>query len=385
LRHCTKTLVMNACNESSPVGQLGIRMVRTFLSRGISQVAASSYRLQYKAAQIFYQNFYVSFFLNGRDFDKAAADGRRALREDKRRHKDEERDDHFVLWNWSNSQSPHCSKTPGKPSLLHRKMLAEVLRSFFRPVVAFLRSKAEEWHAHHADRYPMCSIHWNFGLLTSHMRYVSKLDIPSINMYAIEIEWWLRERGSIYLYPEDGETAFIYPRIQTMIQNMVRVWAETNFVGEVRVLQVEGMLKKYQKQPSRYPQWAKNSTYENVADGGDWRWPPRRKRAGGLPKAPQVNTMIIINGIEQLKPINTPAKRAVLQRIEDVAKEVYAKDKDNYYLITIGSLVLDQFTKLPMGYTPKGCGVEEKWADPIGLSLPLYKNIQLATWRHKIQ
>jgi hypothetical protein len=79
-------------------------MIRTLLKEEMACVSGTSHRLQASAAKIYYPRFYISLLLYG-SFNRAAANAQLTLRKNKKIHKNEERYDHYVHWNWLSTQN----------------------------------------------------------------------------------------------------------------------------------------------------------------------------------------------------------------------------------------------------------------------------------------
>ncbi|KAI9708077.1 MAG: hypothetical protein M1820_004281 [Bogoriella megaspora] len=381
LSKCTKVLVMNACNMSSPYGGLGITLVRNFLAAGIDQVAGTSYKLQVTAAQIFYPTFYMSYLLK-RSFSGAAADARLALRRDLRRHEEEERDDHFIHWNWSNNANNPVPLAPRRPFRLHCKRAIEVVQWLFSVAMAGLHlKKADIYSSNDKNNYPMCEVHERFYDVLTHVDCALRLKPPGISLHGMEIEWHLKEHmdHSVYLYPADG-AEFIIPRIRDLIHNMVRIWVETSFVCEVRVLQIRKMIAGRMSWglPTPLRSWI-DPSYETLMEKADWSWPQRPKNMSQYRKPPQAKTLLIISDFDHLIPLKTMAQRKLLRQIQHVAREIYASEGDSYYLITTGRSKFQSFMDLEEPYKLKDCGLADKWGNPWSMNLPLVGNIELAT------
>lgn len=390
LRNRTKLLVMNACNSSSVTGQLGIRMVRSFLDNEIPCVSATSYRLLASSARIFYPRFYMSLFLYG-SFIKAAADARLALRKDKKRHyydegkRSRDRDDHFVHWNWSSSEHLRRVLIPSRSLLLHLKMLAEVLPRVFSWCTSCVHSRRRDWHEKQFQEWPMYTIHRRFFDLETHVRCAQHFNIPGISIYALEVEHHLKsnDKHSVYLFPpnprSDGTTGL--KMIQDMIRNMVRIWVETNFVTEVRVLQVHRMLESGWNAP-----WPlSKTTYRKLITKPDWTW----RQTGFTPgrKQPKIRRMLIIDDIDLLVDHKGRLRQEekhmdVWEQIVQIAKDIKETEKDIYVLI-IGGILQEDWEKSTAGFNSPVLGLAVAGAVPI--MLDIREKIELATYAHTTQ
>ena len=385
LRKRSRVLVMNACNSSSLKGELGIRMVRAFVTDNMTYVSATSYRLQETAAEIFYPRFYMSLMLNwsqelSASFSKAAADARLALRKNPKRHKGEKRDDFFVHWNWSNGTNMVRGKAPSRSFQLHRRVLLELVSLVVGWLFCILFKK-HAWYSSSQDQYPMFTIHRNYDHLETHVRYAQYLDIPSITLYTLEIEYHLKgnEQHSVYLHPPNRNSERLLQSIKNLLRNMIRIWVETNFVTEVRVLQVKELLK-YASHSWFEPRFWTNGRFESLILRPDWRW--RRQNEYEGRRKLGIDRMLIVEGFEALEqlPNDNEQKENALVRIDAVLEEM--KRGGECYVVTIGGLLDDDWRRLDSNYARKTIG--RKWTEAEVMMLPVRNDVDLATYSRKI-
>jgi hypothetical protein len=382
LRGRTKLLVMNACNSSSLTGELGIRMVRTFLQEEMGAISATSYRLQETAAKIYYPVFYMSLLLYG-SFNRAAADARHALRKDKRRHAGKERDDHYVQWNWSSTPDLVADVKPVRSTWLHFRMFIELLPCIISWIVAHacvVKARKEAWQTNHALDYPMYAIHRDFDKVECHVRCAEQLDIPSLTLYNLELEYWLKhnEKHSVYLHPQHPNSDPGLDSIRSLVQNTVRIWVETNFVSEVRKLNIREMLKGEYKPWSKPTRFWSESNYRDSMLEADWTW--RCEKNCNL-KEPDVKCMLIIDGFELLAGQRHPRRNTVLQQLQKIAVEMNTASNDNMYVITIGGLLEDDWNEVSSDFDLKVLG--QKWVKAEVVKLPLRSNPAVSTFTRK--
>ncbi|KAF2741043.1 hypothetical protein EJ04DRAFT_558416 [Polyplosphaeria fusca] len=380
LGQCTDLLVMNACNSSSISGQLGIRMVRTFLQEDMGCISATSYRLQESAAKIYYPHFYMSLLLNG-SFNRAAADARAALRRNQTRYRGEERDDHYVHWNWSRTANLRADVEPLRSKHLLIRMLLESIPRVLCWLYACMCFKVDAWRDSQADDYPMYAIHRQFDRLDRHVLCAEQNDIPSMGLHILEAEYYLtkNDKHSVYLHSayNDGPGR---RWISSLIRNTVRIWVETNFVSEVRLLTVQGLLDRDCK-PWRKPRLWMESWYAESMKHPDWIWSQENPNPDQKP--PSIRRMLIIDGFENLEPQSDARKREVLNKIGAIAEQMQKEDGD-FYLITIGSLVETQWKLLPSDYARKNLTtLTMKWTGIPILMVPLEEDTELATYVRK--
>lgn len=380
----TNFLVMNACNSSSPTGGLGIQMIRTFLKdRRVACVAATSYRLLEETASIFYPTFYMSLLMNG-SFNRAAAEGRRALRDYKIRY-GEERDDAYVQWNWSSTVNLHKDSEPSRSNRLHFNMLLELLpRSFFL-ILACVRRNLDKWRSTHAIDYPMYDVHQNFRNMKAHVNCCQQVDIPKITLHAMEIEYYLKTNihHALYLHPARKNSYSQLRIIKTLVLNMIRIWIDTNFVTEIRILDVEKMLKRPTKSSWPIPLFWTGTKYEDLMKSPDWSW---QQQSQIHPRVkPKVKSMLIIYGIEQILPLeyDDGPKSDVLDHISKVAQQIEETHRD-LYVLTIGGLLTDSWqVALPSEFAQRTIG--RKWSSRATMMIPYVRDVELCTYSRKVR
>ncbi|KAK3360666.1 hypothetical protein B0T25DRAFT_132399 [Lasiosphaeria hispida] len=84
-KHHIPMVVINACESArSDLGSLA-NMAHVFVRSGTPMVLAMSYKLNVDALSVFFGTFYDSLLNRGRDFSQAAADGRKAMRLNRKR------------------------------------------------------------------------------------------------------------------------------------------------------------------------------------------------------------------------------------------------------------------------------------------------------------
>ncbi|KAF2822308.1 hypothetical protein CC86DRAFT_98122 [Ophiobolus disseminans] len=83
-RYGITKVALSACLSSYAQGDMLANMCHLFLSHGASHVSAMSFQVLQNTAQIYYAAFYEALLVNGQSLLSAAADGRAALRADRR-------------------------------------------------------------------------------------------------------------------------------------------------------------------------------------------------------------------------------------------------------------------------------------------------------------
>jgi hypothetical protein len=388
-------------------------MIRSFLSRDIAGVSASSFRLHQSAAEIYYPAFYMSLLLTG-NLNEAAAEGRLALRKDRRRVKRESRerelrDDHFVHWNWSNSRDLHKSDPMEMPGSLIYRMLWEAVPRCLSLALEYLSPKRLIFGSPHPCYHRFWSLHHNFDNIQLHVRCAKALDVPSILLRVLEIEHNLTkdDKHAVYLSPyvskKRGNEGRGYKNeqnnVEKLIRNMARIWIRTNFVAYVRFLSVERMLaEENMSEPVLWQQLA-NKLYGDTDPDTFEREEMDKHR-----KFPKVRRMLVIEGFELLVPPKGKAMSSqqdtVLNRIVQVAREMRAADwtdsgrtdvdqdwidkniPDNeFYLITSGALLNTDDWEL-LDLDPKILG--RKWTGGTKMNLlPFDPDVELSTYKKR--
>ncbi|KAF2107280.1 hypothetical protein BDV96DRAFT_589453 [Lophiotrema nucula] len=385
LRGRTKLLVMNACNSSSESGEPGIRMVRTFLQEDMGAISATSYRLQETAAKIYYPVFYMSLLLYG-SFNRAAAEARQALRKNKKRHNDEERDDFYVQWNWSSTANLIADREPVRSTLLHFKMLLELLPRLVFWILAHIcmsTKRKEAWKQYHTYDYPMYAIHRQFESVGNHVQCAEQLDIPSINLYTLEVEYWLKnsEKHSVYLHAQHANSDPGLQSIRGLIRNTVRMWVQTEFVSEVRILNAKRMLEGESRPWSKPRHFWNERNYRESFTEADWSW---RRSDDGLQDSEhsQSRKMLVIDGFEALAMQEHQRKPTVLQQMATIATSMDQQGVD-LYVITIGGLLEPAWNQVGPEFSIDVLGA--KWAGAQVLKLPLRTNPAVSTFCRKVR
>jgi hypothetical protein len=376
LKDRTKMLVMNACNSSSLVGGPGVNMVRTFLKKDISCVSATSFRLQEDAAKIYYPVFYMSLLLSG-SFNEAAAQARMELRKNLKRYKGEERDDHFVHWNWSSTPTLR-EIFPSSPSfLLFCKMSYDMLCLLISALFSFIFFSQHAWHSSRAQKYSFHRVHRNFDDLKCHIQTAKEIDIPSITFPILELEYWLVEnpKNSVYLHPEYPRPISEQQNIERLSRNMVKLWIRTNFVSFVRIVSVPRMLDD--EGLLRATRWLQDVVDDFRGRSGVYRRESKEKRM----KQPKIKNMLVIEGFEKLEPEKgkglSPDQQNVLDKITQIVKDMVQNDKD-MYLITIGALGKKAWEENTVNHPPI---LGDKWAGAQTMMLPQEDDVKIATYR----
>ncbi|KAF1911407.1 hypothetical protein BDU57DRAFT_524522 [Ampelomyces quisqualis] len=324
----TRLLVMNACNDTNSTGGLGLRLVRMFLKGNMEYVSATSYRLISSSALIFYPAFYMSLLLHG-SFNKAAGDARLALRKDQKRQKKEQRYDHYVHWNWSRSETVPQWLAPSKSMLLHAKMAIESVPRLLSRCKACVGLNANMPHESMLDRYPRYAVHSSFHDLERHIRGGQRFNVPSMNLPALDIEYWLKtnDHHAVYLHPRSlsHEKPTRLERIQHLVTNMVGLWVETNFVTEVRVLQIEQLRTEWLAYPWRgtSPAWPSASLDVPVRRG---EWTLKQRACIGGRKQLRINKLLVIDGVHLL--VDEKLREKKDRRTARIVKKLMAHAQD---------------------------------------------------------
>jgi hypothetical protein len=357
-------------------------MIRTFLCEDMACVSATNYRLQETSAKIYYPRFYMSLFLTG-SFDKAASEARRALRDNKERYGGTLRDDHFVHWNWSSTAALQAAVTPRQSLLLYAKMRQE---SFLRSASWAwngLLLRLDEWARIQAKRWPMYAIYNDFKNLECHVTCAQRLDVPRVPLHALEIEYRLKTnpKHSVYLHPPYVDSGPELGRISDMVRNMARVWVDTNFISEVRVLNVKEMARQIDSHVSFRSCFWRRARYENLVEDAEWCW---RQRSQPQPrKGLEIKKMLIIDNFCTLLPMERERRARLLKKMAKVARSMRT-DGEDIYVVTIGSLGKEAWQKdVPPDFAVDVLG--EKWSGAKMESiimLPLYENVAVSTYEY---
>lgn len=370
LQKKTNILVLNVCNSSSATGELGIRMVRTFLNKDMASVSATSYRLQEAAAKIYYPAFYMSLLLEG-CFSTAAAEARLALRHNQIRYGNQKRDDYFVYWNWSNS----TDIKPGVPSAsswyLCLRMLQETVPCWLwwltTGLWAFLLRRTRKWGDVEALWFSNYHIHRNFSNVKSHINYARLWDVPLIDMFVYEFEIHLERNKahSLYLHPAASNLQPALAWIGSLVRNSVRHWVEIKLFAKVRVLRVEKMLK-YRSAPPVAWNFPRRCRYPELMDDADWSWPP-----GNVAPAVISSNLLVIEGFEHLEPrpgCDQIVRTSLLGEMVDIAKQMNKESGGNLHLLTIGGKVKQDWKTSKLA-PPEFLG--RRWAAATVMMVPL--------------
>jgi hypothetical protein len=381
----TNLLVWNACNESSAIGGLGIGMIRQFLmKKGIACIAATSYKLLEPTAEIFYPSFYMSLLVKN-SFNRAAAEGRQALKDRQDRY-GEERDDSYVVWNWSSKVHHQRISYPQPPSRLYWKMVFESGQRFFSWMGCSVLLNWRAWNETHPQRFPMYHTYYNFRDIKCHVSCCGRFDIPKASLHAHEVEYFLTNNhlsekdnhNSVYLYPGHEYAGNEFEIIEILMKNMVRIWVETNFVIETRVVDVEKMVQEVKRPWMKFFRLCAPG-YVNYMKRSDWTWRQQEKLLAGQ-RQPEIKGMLIVCGIDRLLPADG-SRETVLNRIEEIAGEIKKKYGD-FYAITTGRMRPKEWTNLAGKFAQKTIG--EKWADPEIMLIPDMESVRLSSYSWKM-
>lgn len=378
----TNLLVWNACNESSTIGGLGIGMIRPFLNKGIACIAATSYKLLVPTAEIFYPTFYMSFLVkNG--FNRAAADGRQALKDRQDRY-EEKRDDSYVIWNWSSNIYHQNITSHDPPAVLYWKMVSESGHRLWYWLICLLFRRPHSSKQHQL-MFPMHHAYHHFRELKCHVSCSARFDIPKASLHAHEVEYYLStlpgkdNHNSIYLYPGHEREGNAFEFIEVTMKNMVRTWVDTNFVIEARMVDVEKMIQEAKKPWKKVVRSWKRG-YVNLMRRSDWTWSQEEQQVPGQ-RQPEIKGMLVICGIDCLLP-DDRSTEVVLDQIEEIAREMKERHGE-FYAITTGKMRPAKWTKLTGKFAQKTLG--EKWADPATMLIPDAGGVHLASYDGNMQ
>ena len=213
----------------------------------------------------------------------------------------------------------------------------------------------------------MYTLYRNFENIESHTRSARQLYVPHIPLYALDIEYNLKTKHcrSVYLYTRQKNSPLEVGRLRSLIQEMVLIWVETNFVVEAHVLHIDQMLD-VKKARYEFPFWKRR--YNVVSQRPEWTWRQSENFDGR--KQPEVKSMLIIDGVHNLVPLTSPRHVEVLEKIRKIARKMEERDGDRFYLITTGALSDTEWAEVLATDDIATDTIGLRWSDYAALMLP---------------